>query len=456
MLKVIIKFFFLFILINLISLSYSLSQGKYIDSISCLGNPKIIYSAYQPEGYFSGKMIYILDPAGRSELALNKFKIVADHLNIMLICSGNSRNGPIERNITVFEEIFKDCKLRFSFDTTNIILSGFSGGSRAAFKLANYYRNIVSGVIGCGAGIPSNMKITRKPEFSYIGITGIRDMNFYEMIDLDNILNKYSTNASIFFFDGGHSWPPGSVLLLSIKWLNYYLNQDESSLKELFQDYQKIISIDYINYETWVQVYQLKNFIEIFDNHLGIHEEKKKLIDIQQDKKYNKSIKLFDQTKSTFQKEYEIMVDEFRKIGNSKFKKDTLKSTVWWTHKIQMINGLTNSKNIEKRNMGFRLKDFLWRNCYEQGSIYFNNMDYAIVIKYDNIWKLIHPESYIPWIRSASCYLKYGDTSAAIKNLKTGITKGFSNREFIIKNFDELSGKRDYQQMLSDLSDKSQ
>ena len=45
------------------------------------------YSVYQPDGFSYGKMIYILDPAGWSEFAIDKFKSIADQLNIMLICS---------------------------------------------------------------------------------------------------------------------------------------------------------------------------------------------------------------------------------------------------------------------------------------------------------------------------------------------------------------------------------
>ncbi len=132
------------------------------------------YSVYQPDGYSNGKMIYILDPAGRSDLAINKFKLIADQLNIMLICSKDSKNGPIDSNISIFNAVLSDSKERFAYDTLNLILSGFSGGSRAAFRISTYYKNKVLAMIGCGAGTPSNMNIKNDLEIGYVGIQALR------------------------------------------------------------------------------------------------------------------------------------------------------------------------------------------------------------------------------------------------------------------------------------------
>ena len=456
--KAFIKILFLSIFIHRISLPEGFSQEAEFQNFTCTSNPEVSYTVYQPEGFSHGKMVYILDPAGRSDQAIDRFKLVADQLNIMLICSKNSKNGPIDINLSVFNDVLSDSKLRFSYDTSNVILSGFSGGSRAAFRISTFYKNKVNAVIGCGAGLPANMKLPDDPGFQYVGLTGITDMNFYEMLDLDLQLNKRSNRSGIFFFNGGHSWPPDSVLLLAAKWLKVsdeeiQFTDDgiESTDDGLIKLFEEINDQNDQSYEPWVKAYQLERFAELVSDDGGEMAMKEELQTIQQDPGFKKSSKSFQSYWDKFKDEKEEMVEEIGNIRYSNLSTITLEPNGWWLTKIQMINGFVKSKSLEKRNMGLRLQDFLWRNCIEQGMISYNESQYLPVIKYDDIMKEIKPESYIPWIRSALCHVKLGDQSNALKNLKNAVERGFSNREYMEKNFDVLSSEKEYQKILRDL-----
>ena len=453
MMKVNMKYFLIFILIHHLHISECFAQEAYFDTLSCKNNPEVAYSVYQPDGYSNGKMIYILDPAGRSDLAISKFKLIADQLNIMLICSENSKNGPIDINISVFEAVINDCKERFAFDTSNVILSGFSGGSRAAFRISTFYKNRVLAMIGCGAGMPSNMKINSDLGIDYAGISGITDMNFYEMLNLDMQLKKYSNRSSMFFFSGGHSWPPDSVLLLAAKWIILPSSENPSSINDLLNTFQKVIHQNNQNFEPWVKAYQLETFIESFLDEKDIETISVELFGIQSDPTFKKRSKSFESYRGIFLEESEEMIDEIGKIRISNLPDISLEPISWWTSKIQMINGFINSKSLEKRNMGLRLNDFLWRNCYEQGAISYNKSEYTAVIKYDDIMKKIMPESYIPWIRSANCHVIAGEHSMALINLKNAVQRGFSNKAYIENTFSSLSSERGYQKLLEDLNE---
>jgi hypothetical protein len=452
MIKAGIKTFFLFIFINQLYLGVGFSQEALFHNIVCVRNPEVTYSVYQPESFSHGKMIYILDPAGRSDLAISKFKLLADHLNIMLICSKNSKNGPIDINLSVFNAVMTDSKQRYSYDSSDVILSGFSGGSRAAFRISTIHSNMINAVIGCGAGLPSNMKISDDPGFQYVGITGITDMNFYEMLDLDIQIKKRSNRSGIFFFHGGHAWPPDSLLLLAAEWINITDDNNKSDGGDLLNLFREIYDQNGQNFESWVKAYQLERFAEL----LGDDGEKKaiteELLAIQEDQSFEKSSRSFHNYWDTFNEARNEMEEEIGKIRYSNFPDITLKPISWWITKIQMINGSIKSRSLEKKNMGLRLQDFLWRNCFEQGAISYNESQYLPVIKYDDIMKQVHPESYIPWIRSAHCHLKLGDQTMALKNLKHAIDRGFSNREYLEKNFDTLSSEKEYQKILKDLN----
>jgi hypothetical protein len=229
--------------------------------------------------------------------------------------------------------------------------------------------------------------------------------------------------------------------------------QKTRSIDKIYDQYRKIFDHDNNHFETWITEYQLERFIQSFGNNIVTAEEKEKLERVRQNRNYQQSIRSFEKYQVVFQEEKELMVDELRNIGVSDLRNVPLKSTDWWTSKIQMINGHIKSKRLEKRNMGLRLKDFLWRNCYEQGAIQFEKSGYDIVLKYDVVWKMMQPESHFPWIRSAICHLKMGDEDETLKNLKMATKKGFSNKDYIEKNFTELSDKKDYQKILEDLVD---
>ena len=83
MLKTAVKYFILFILTHLLWTLECFSREAYSDTITCINNPEVSYSVYQPDGFSYGKMIYILDPAGRSEFAIDKFTKVGKQLNVI-------------------------------------------------------------------------------------------------------------------------------------------------------------------------------------------------------------------------------------------------------------------------------------------------------------------------------------------------------------------------------------
>ncbi len=151
--------------------------------------------------------------------------------------------------------------------------------------------------------------------------------------------------------------------------------------------------------------------------------------------------------------EQKEMVFEIGNRGVSNLPDISLEPIDWWNFKIQMINSFIKSKSLEKRNMGLRLQDFLWRNCYEHGAISYNKSEFTAVIKYDNIMKKIMPESYIPWIRSANCHVKSGNHSSALIHLKNAVQKGFSNKVYLENNFSSLSSEKGYQKLLEDLNE---
>jgi len=80
---------------------------------------------------------------------------------------------------------------------------GFSGGARVAAQTA--INEALSGVIGCGAGFPSEPM--RGYAFPFVGIVGNEDFNYLEMKRLHGKLESLGMRHQLVVFDGGHEWP---------------------------------------------------------------------------------------------------------------------------------------------------------------------------------------------------------------------------------------------------------
>ncbi len=71
-----------------------------------------------------------------------------------MVGSHNSRNGPWEVILRAARVLWLDTHARFAIDDGRVYASGFSGGARAACGLGKMLSIRLTGVIGCGAGLP--------------------------------------------------------------------------------------------------------------------------------------------------------------------------------------------------------------------------------------------------------------------------------------------------------------
>jgi poly(3-hydroxybutyrate) depolymerase len=94
-------------------------------------------------------------------------------------------------NFTAAAAMLQDVEERFTVDQRRIYVAGFSGGSRFAMAFAIKEKRI-SGVIGCGAGLPNdrNYLPSGNSDFLYYGLAGNRDMNYLEMHDLSGFFSN--------------------------------------------------------------------------------------------------------------------------------------------------------------------------------------------------------------------------------------------------------------------------
>jgi hypothetical protein len=124
------------------------------------------------------------------------------------------------------QAVLRDTGARFPLDDARIYATGFSGGARVAAGLALGCRGCVAGVFAHGAGLPSGTQLQAAVDFAWFAAAGERDMNFPELLELEQALEKHGARQRFRGFDGGHEWAPTPVWDEAFDWLELLAIKD--------------------------------------------------------------------------------------------------------------------------------------------------------------------------------------------------------------------------------------
>lgn len=191
----------------------SFAKGTIIPHVNCKSDATQSYALYIPltQNNVPMPVMYCFDPHGDGALPLKNYQSLADAYHFILVGSNNSKNGN-DWNVTqtLWNTLFNDTKSLLTFNNNRIYTCGFSGGAKVAGFVALQSNNI-KGVIASGAVLPQVQSDGTLP-FSFTGMAGRGDMNMTDLVALDSVLNKTSTNHRLILFDGKHAWPPVSMM----------------------------------------------------------------------------------------------------------------------------------------------------------------------------------------------------------------------------------------------------
>jgi hypothetical protein len=252
-------------------------KGVVIDSIR-VGNSSDTYTLYLPNSYDQNDLsaiVFIFDPGGRGRIGIQPFILAAEKYNYILVCSNNSKNGPYSTNFQISNRLFDSVFSIFNIDENQIYAAGFSGGSRLATTIA-VLTNQLQGVIACGAGFSTEVSHVplSKESFSYVGLVGERDMNYYEMFEVSEWLNRFQIDNELFTFDDEHKWPSEEQIAKAFDWLELQAykrnirNWNKTNTLQIFRSMVEIANSfhmkeDYLK-SSWEYERLLRNFGSIY------------------------------------------------------------------------------------------------------------------------------------------------------------------------------------------------
>jgi predicted esterase len=172
------------------------------------------YALYLPHQPAQGAMLFF-DPHGDGSYPVSKYISLADQYGFILIGSNNSRNGiSFEETNRIVDELINETASRFKIGNGLISLAGFSGGARVALTAASIHPEL-NAVIYCGAGMEPAALKTLPPA---LGIAGKSDLNYTEVIALDNALEKKGSPHCLVQWNGKHEWPDSVIFKNAMQW----------------------------------------------------------------------------------------------------------------------------------------------------------------------------------------------------------------------------------------------
>ncbi|AXG72192.1 hypothetical protein KORDIASMS9_04460 [Kordia sp. SMS9] len=421
--------FLYFLLLNFVvcvgfSQTNHFEKGKMLPSIA-VQNSSETFALYLPNSYDETKLsavVFIFDPSGNGANGMQHFIASAEKFNYILIASNNTKNGvPYETNFEIVNRLFATVFSTFTIDEKQIYAAGFSGGSRLATAISALTGKM-QGVIACGAGLKINTSFTpSKKMFSFVGLVGDEDMNYQEMFQTKEWLDKFDVDNELFVYNDTHRWPPSKQIERAFGWLELQAYQkkirsvDTQFVQSYFESQYKIAdSLVLHNKFRSVNEYQsiLKNFAPYFD----LKAMQQKLESIKASPEYKAEVA----ARNANIKEENELYEKFSKVySNDILAAKSDDDFQWWRQELKKLNAdIEKSKNTAKGKMLKRLKYSLFAGAYESSVGYVNAKKYQHALYCDQLLVYFNPDQAYWYFRVAQSYAHNDDFKHTIRNLK--------------------------------------
>jgi hypothetical protein len=416
------------------------SPEQIKDTVRCRDVTSQSYAFFCPAQFDNKKswpLILIFDPAARGRTGINTFIEAGRKYGFILACSNNSRNGPFGDNFIAAEAVLSDIEERFNIDQRRIYAAGFSGGSRFALAYAEREKKI-SGVIGCGAGLPNerNYFPTASSAFFYYGTAGTRDMNYPEMYELPGFLSKQTGIISYLrTFSGGHQWPDPELITEAVEWIilqsmnRKVLPADQTFISYLENKTDKLINTQLSAGNQVDAAMYMRFALRDFPGTPYASRMTQLLNGTMKSAEYKTALRKWNKIASAEQERKEKYVNYLSELVNSESIPDS--ASTWWRNETRSLFWLRDKGSAENSQMAARVLNFISILCSEQGTAYYRIKFYARAAFLFEICTLSDGENPNNYYNQARSLALSGKTKESIDALSAALNHGLSSRKIV-------------------------
>jgi hypothetical protein len=435
------------------------AKDQVSDTVRCSNASGQSYALYRPSQYDNKKswpVILIFDPSARGRTGVNTFIEAGRKYGFILACSNNSRNGPMADNFTAAASMLQDVEERFNVDQKRIYAAGFSGGSRFALAFTVKEKRI-SGVIGCGAGLPNdrNYLPSVNSSFLYYGLAGTLDMNYLEMHELPGVFsNQTRVTAYLRTFPGGHQWPGSDLIIEAVEWLvlqamnRKIIPADQTFLLYIENKTQTLINSQLSAGNLADAIMYMRFAARDFQGTPFASGMTQVLTDYEKSDEYQQAIRKWNKMASTEQERKEKYLTYLGELINSASLPDS--ASTWWKNETRTLIRLLDKGNPENSRMASRILNFISILCSEQGTSYYRNRLYAQAAFLFEICTLSDSENQNNYYNLARSLAGSGKSKQSIDALAAAMNHGFNSRKTVESDpaFSKIRDETRYKAMI--------
>jgi len=352
-----------------------IQPGMVLDNLPCRQAPGQSYAAYLPKSYSTRSLwpvILIFEPAARGKLPVERFSKAAETFGYLLFASNNSRNYDEALIADSVEALWQEVMQNYPVDPKRIYVAGMSGGARVATRLADHGHNI-AGVLPCAAGYGNGSGPSKDDSYVFAGMMGTRDFNFTEFKRLEPQLENAGIAFRMFYFDGYHGWPPESVCLEAVEWIDLQAMKrglkahDLSWLKSYKDDQIKEISSKWASGEKANAFVQLKQLLLDLQGLVNTDGCADLLQEYESSKELARQLKIDQKIIDLEQRQQNPYFQRLKYIGYHAYEEDQGRANLAWLKKAypRLEKKAKAEDSLAKKAMYHRIQLALQTFCLE-------------------------------------------------------------------------------------------
>jgi predicted esterase len=432
-LRIVGSFFVFLTQIAVVAEALAQTPGVVNDTVVCKKASSQTYALYLPSAYSpstSYGLILLFDPGARGKMPVELYQKLADKYSVILACSNNSHNGPIDESLRAGNAVLEDVLSRFNVNKQFIIASGFSGGGRTAVDFAK--NKSLLGVIACGAAFASQSPITKEKPIPFAEVIGQVDMNYQESLRASSYLKSISNPSLLIFFYGGHQWPPVEAYEEALAWHNLRANNNKMLSDRVFSTTMKRVKIQIDSGYLFEANRMLDQLKVNFTDASKARSIDSTLLVVMKNKKLNSDVR--DAVK-TDDKEQRLQA-QFYQVYNQHMAyaaPDSAYHPQYWKGYRKECDKMVESGGYKKL-AGLRLIDYGWRICAEQHYVFLEYGQYRQSAMCARIWSLVQPERAGPCVQAAKAFALLGKKGEMTEYLKMAMLRGVKDKNAVMND----------------------